>query len=252
MVVQVTGLSRAKLYAFPETELSLTQQDTLELLLRKRLAGEPLAYLTQTREFWSLPLSVTPDVLIPRPDTETLVEKALELETSAPTGCIIELGTGSAAIALALAQELGHRPIVAIEKQAAALTIAQQNVKCFGLGRVQLVQGHWLDAISANGAAMIIANPPYLAADDEHLPLLTYEPHNALVSGPTGLEDLEQIIQTATVAGTDGCFLMLEHGCSQASAVQSLMSDYNYSGITTHHDLAGLDRITFATVTKPA
>lgn len=252
LIVHVTGLSRAKLYAFPETELSLTQQDTLELLLRKRVAGEPLAYLTQTREFWSLALSVTPDVLIPRPDTETLVEKALELEASAPAGCIIELGTGSGAIALALAQELDHRPIIAVEKQGAALAVAQLNVKRFGLGRVHLVQGHWLDAVCAHGAAMIIANPPYLAADDEHLPTLSYEPQSALVSGPTGLEDLEHIIQAAAVAGTDGGLLMLEHGYRQASSVQSLLADYNYSGINTHRDLAGLDRITFATVTKHA
>jgi len=248
----VTGFSRARLFAFPETELCTEHGDALELLLGKRLSGTPLAYLTNQREFWSLPLVVTPDVLIPRPDTEVLVEKVLELEPDAPAGCIIELGTGSGAIALALAQELPQRTIIAVEKHSAALAIAHLNVRRFGLGRVQLVQGNWLDAVAPGSAAMIIANPPYLAADDEHLPHLACEPQSALVSGATGLEDLEHIIEATGGSGVNQCVLLLEHGYQQAAAVQSLMSNYNYSGISTEQDLAGLDRITYATINNGA
>ncbi len=248
LVTHVTGFSRARLFAFPESPLTAPQLQALDTLLEQRLRGKPLAYLTGLREFWSMPLEVNPGVLIPRPDTEVLVEQALALEPHAPSGCIIELGTGSGAIALALARELPHRQIVAVEKQAAALAVALSNVTRWGEGRVHLVQSDWLCAINANSAAMVIANPPYLAASDPHLPGLSYEPRSALVSGNSGLEDIQRIIADTRQVGKPGCILMLEHGYEQATAVQSLMANYTYEAINTKHDLAGQDRVTYATM----
>ena len=198
-----------------------------------------------TREFWSLPLTVAPGVLVPRPDTETLVDKALELMPTAPPGCIVELGTGSAAIALALAQEISDRTILAVERDPQALSVARVNVERFGHGRVQLVQGNWLDAIGEQRAAMIISNPPYLADDDEHLPTLTHEPYNALVSGPNGLEDLDSIIQAAKHVGLPGAAVLLEHGFEQAASVRSLMHEHGYDSIDSDRDLANHERITY-------
>lgn len=252
LVSHVTGYTRAQLYAFPERELDNNHGHTLDALLQERLTGKPLAYLTGTREFWSLPLSVSPSVLIPRPDTETLVERVLTLESKAPSGCIIELGTGSGAIALALAQELKNRAIVAVELQAGALSVAYANVKRFGHDRVQLMQGNWLDAFDADCAAMIVANPPYLAADDPHLPQLAYEPRSALVSGNNGLHDIEHIIASTQRVGKPGCVLIIEHGFEQASAVQALMTNYTYTNVRTERDLGNNERITHATISTGA
>lgn len=206
--------------------------------------------MTGTREFWSLPLTVAPGVLVPRPDTETLVDKALALISTAPPGCIVELGTGSAAIALALAQEISDRTILAIERDPKALSVARINVERFGHGRVQLVQGNWLESIGNQSAAMIISNPPYLTDDDEHLPTLVHEPYNALVSGPNGLEDLDSIIQTAKRAGIPGSAVLLEHGFEQAASVRSLMHLHGYDSIESDRDLANHERITYGTLTN--
>lgn len=222
--------------------------DALQALLQRRLNGEPMAYLIGTREFWSLPLQVAPGVLVPRPDTETLVDKTLELILTAPPGCIVELGTGSGAIALALAQEVSDRTILAVERDPQALSIARVNVERFGRGRVQLVQGNWLEAIGKQRAAMIISNPPYLADDDVHLPTLTHEPYNALVSGPSGLEDLDSIIRAAKRVGMPGATVVLEHGYEQAASVRSLMHLHRYDSIGSDRDLANHERITYGTL----
>lgn len=244
MLEHVTGHSRTFQFAHPELQLAEDEVESLELLLKRRLSGEPIAYLTGTREFWSLPLCVSPGVLVPRPDTEILVEKALEIIPTAPRGCIIELGTGSGAIALALAQETSDRMIFAVEREQQALDIAKDNINRFGQERVQLVQGDWLNAFSAHSAAMIVSNPPYLGNDDEHLPSLAYEPYSALVSGPSGLEDLELIIKAALQVGLPGSTLLLEHGYEQAEEVRTLFAIHGYEGISSEKDLAGHERIT--------
>ena len=233
------------MFAHPETLLSAAQTTQLEQLLSRRLQGEPVAYLRGDAEFWSLPLKVDAGALIPRPETEHLVEKALEQLPELPDGCIIELGTGSGAIALALAQEVSDRAIIAVERQPAAMRLAQLNIERFGQGRVQLLHGHWLDSIKDATAALIISNPPYLASDDRHLPDLRYEPASALVSGPTGLEDLQHIIDHSRYAGVEGCLLMVEHGFEQGASVRSLFAHYNYQRIDTDCDLAGHERISY-------
>ncbi len=205
-----------------------------------------MAYIIGEREFWSLPLTLEAGALIPRPDTELLVELALEKLAGLPDGDIIELGTGSGAIALALAQEPGDRPIIAIERHDAALQIAKNNVRQFGHGRVQLVQGSWLDSIAPASAALIISNPPYLASDDPHLPSLQYEPRTALVSGTTGLEDFEQIVEASCRVGKPGSLLLLEHGQDQGASVRAILEHHGFDRIHTHRDLAGHERVSLA------
>lgn len=239
----VTGRSRAFLFAFPETVLEPEQCERLQQLLQRRCQGEPLAYIIGQREFWSLPLNLDAGALIPRPDTELLVDLALEHLPELPEGEIIELGTGSGAIALAIAQEVADRPIVAVERHAPALQIAQANVRQFGQGRVQLIHGSWLDSIASDTAALIVSNPPYLASDDPHLPTLQFEPQTALVSGRTGLEDFEQIVEASCRVGKSGCLLLLEHGQQQGSSVRSILDNYNFDKIRTCLDLAGHERV---------
>lgn len=249
MVAHVRACSRTAVYAFPETLLEPAQLIRLEALLQRRCDGEPLAYLTGEREFWSLPLFSAPGSLVPRPETEQLVELAVSLQGSLAAGCIVELGTGSGAIALALAQEISERTIIAVERYPDALRTAMVNVQRFGHGRVQLLQGNWLDSIAGNTAALVIANPPYLASDDPHLPGLRHEPHTALVSGDSGLEDLEQIISDTRRVGRQGCLLLLEHGHMQGKPVRALLRHYNYQDISTHYDLAGFERVSLGTWT---
>lgn len=243
LAAHVTGYSRSVIYAFPERPLEQAQHERLQQLLARRCQGEPLAYLTGEREFWSLPLSLQSGTLVPRPDTETLVELALEHEPALPAGPVIELGTGSGAIALALAQELDERMIVAVERHAPALSTAHRNIRQFGRRRVSLVQADWLDSLADESAAMILSNPPYLASDDPHLATLQHEPLNALVSGRSGLEDLETIIAQSCRVGLPGCLLLLEHGEQQGQAVRQLLERYNFTRIQTCQDLAGHERV---------
>jgi release factor glutamine methyltransferase len=245
LLSHVTGLQRVSFFSHPERALTSKQIVELTALLNRRLDGEPIAYITGSKEFWSLALSIEPGVLVPRPDTELLVEKALSLYPQLPTGFIVELGTGSGAIALALAQEIDDQTLFAIERNTQALHIAARNIKSFGLNRVQLIQASWLDALQSQSAAMIISNPPYLAADDEHLPSLKHEPHNALVSGTTGMEDLEAIIKESRRVCIPGGVLLLEHGYHQGHDVRFLLSSYNYHYVKTDRDLAGHERVSY-------
>jgi len=190
-------------------------------------------------------LQVEPGVLVPRPDTEILVEKALAMYPQLPEGFIIELGTGSGAISVALAQELHNQTIVAVERNNLALRVAAKNIARFGRNSVLLMRASWLDALESQSASMIISNPPYLAADDEHLPSLKHEPHNALVSGSTGLEDLETIINESLRVCKPGGLLLLEHGYEQGAAVRSLLTNYNYQNVQTDRDLAGHERVSY-------
>lgn len=250
MLSHATGFSRVSFFAHPEKLLSPEQEAQLSTLLSRRLDGEPIAYITGNKEFWSLSLDVEPGVLVPRPDTEILVEKALSLYAQLPEGCIIELGTGSGAISLALAQEIDDQPIVAVERSVQALRVAANNITRFGMERVLLIQSSWLDALQSQSAAMIISNPPYLAADDEHLPSLKHEPHNALVSGSTGLEDLRSIIKESRRVCKPGAVLLLEHGYQQGHDVRSLLTNYNYQHVQTDRDLAGHERISYGYLGK--
>ena len=212
--------------------------------IARRAAGEPVAYLHGEREFWSLPLRVGTGVLVPRPDTECLVEVALRFLQGQATVSVLDLGTGSGAIALALATELPAARIVAVEVSPTALAIAANNIARLAPGRVELLQGNWFAPVGAQRFTCIVSNPPYLAADDPHLPSLAAEPLEALVSGADGLECYREIVAGAPAHLETSGLLAMEHGHLQGAAVRALLEDRGFSGVVTHRDLAGHERVT--------
>ncbi|GAD23242.1 peptide chain release factor N(5)-glutamine methyltransferase, partial [Acidovorax sp. MR-S7] len=206
----------------------------------RRMAGEPVAYLTGTKEFYGLPLQVDARVLDPRPDTETLVDWALAL--AAPAARMADLGTGSGAIALALQSQRPQAQVLAVDASADALAVARANARRLGLP-VRFVQGHWLDGI-AGPFDLIVSNPPYIPATDPHLAALTHEPLSALASGDDGLQDIRAIAAQAPSRLAPGGWLLLEHGWDQAEAVQALLRAAGFGQVHSRHDLAGMARCT--------
>ena len=231
---------RLRLDALVPAEVAVRFHDHIA----RRAAGEPVAYLHGEREFWSLPLRVGRGVLVPRPDTESLVEVALRFLQGQATVSELDLGTGSGAIALALATELPAARIVAVELSPAALAVAANNIARLAPGRVELLQGNWFAPVGAQRFTCIVSNPPYLAADDPHLPSLAAEPREALVSGSNGLECYRDIIAGAPAHLETSGLLAMEHGHTQGAAVRALLEDRGFSGVVTHRDLAGHERVT--------
>ena len=243
----VAGLSRAALVAWPDAPLDATLVRALESLLARRLDGEPLAYLTGTREFWSLPLEVSPAVLVPRPDTETLVERALARLDGDPDGIVLELGTGSGAVAIALATACPN-PIVATDTSAGALEVAARNAaRHLPPGRVSFVRADWLEPFAARRISLLVSNPPYLGDDDPHLAALAREPRAALVADAGGLGAIERILRRAGHVGRSGAALLLEHGAAQGAAVRTRFARHGFGEVVTRRDLAGLERVTEGT-----
>lgn len=243
----VTGRTRAALVAWPDATLDPPTLGTLESLLARRLDGEPLAHVLGTREFWSLELEVSPAVLIPRPDTETLVERALAHLASDPDGLVVEAGTGSGAIAIALASECPN-PIVATDRSAEALAVAARNASRHPAARrVRFVRGDWLEAFAPDSASLLVSNPPYLADDDPHLPALAREPRAALVAGRSGLEALASLVRQAARVARPGAVVLLEHGAGQGEAVRALFERDGYANVHTTRDLGGRERVSEGT-----
>lgn len=235
---------RSWLYAWPEHGVDAAVAAEYRRLLGARRTGVPVAYLLEQREFWSLPLRVTPATLIPRPDTEQLVVRALDLPVAAAAR-VLDLGTGSGAIALALAIERPEWRVVAVESQADALAVARQNIAELAPDRVSLLQSNWFAALSGQRFDLVVANPPYIAAGDGHLNAgdLRFEPRGALVSGEQGLDDLTRIISRAPAHLVPGGFLLLEHGRDQAADVRRLLSASGFQSVQTWRDLGGNDRV---------
>lgn len=235
---------RAWLIAHDADVLPEETATRLDALVRRRLAGEPLAYLTGVKEFFGLPLQVDARVLDPRPDTETLVDWALEVlaPVGAPPGrpALLDLGTGSGAIALALQHARPDAQVTAVDASANALTVAQGNARRLGLP-VAFIESSWLAQVSGR-FDLIVSNPPYIAADDPHLAALTHEPLQALASGPDGLDDLRQIIAQAPAHLQPGGWLLLEHGWDQAGAVRALLVQAGFASVQSRQDLAGIAR----------
>jgi len=217
-------------------------------LCRRRLAGEPVAYLVGRKEFFGLPLAVDARVLVPRPDTETLVEWALELHGPAPLK-VVDLGTGSGAIALALQHARPGWEVWAVDASAQALTVARTNATQLALP-VRFHQGDWLSTLPGP-FDLIVSNPPYIAEDDGHLPALRHEPQSALVSGRDGLDDLRKIIGQATTRLVPGGWLLLEHGHDQSASVQTLLQAAGWTEVGSRQDLAGIVRCTGARLPSP-
>lgn len=250
LLAHVLQASRAYLHTWPERSLSSSQEELYFSLIEKRLQGEPIAYLIGHKEFWSLDLLVTPDVLIPRPETELLVDLVLK-NIHAEEAIIADLGTGSGAIALALAHDRPKWEVHATDASSAALNIAKQNAKRLQLSNIVFHQGIWCEALPTLKYDAIVSNPPYIAGEDEHLNQgdLRFEPKSALVSDECGLKDLHQIICEARTYLKPGGFLLLEHGFEQAHDVATFFEKSRYTSITRYSDLSGLDRVTIAIAT---
>jgi release factor glutamine methyltransferase len=240
------GKPRSYLHAWPEHVVNDTTLSQYTDWITRRAAGEPVAHLTGMREFWSLPLTVTPDTLIPRPETETLVELALARMTTGTPCRVVDLGTGSGAIALAIASERPRCEVTATDTSAAALAVAQANAERLGIRNVQFLAGHWCDPLPATRFDFILSNPPYIDADDPHLASgdVRFEPRTALVAGGNGMEELEQIASCAFARLRPGGWLVIEHGYDQGERTARLLQSLGYGEVSDHHDAAGLSRVT--------
>lgn len=246
LLTHVLQRPRSWLYAWPESAIDQAQANRFLTLIERRCAGEPVAYLTGRREFWSLDLKVTPDTLIPRPETELLVERALALMPASSAVRVVDLGTGSGAIAAAVASERAQWRILATDANAAALAVAEENFSRLGLSRITTRLGDWLAPLGGKCFDLILSNPPYVAERDPHLHRgdLRYEPRRALTSGDDGLADLRRLCREAPRHLAAGGWLVVEHGYDQGPAVRQLMAAAGLREIATHPDLGGLERVT--------
>jgi release factor glutamine methyltransferase len=217
-------------------------------MVARRLSGTPVAYLTETREFWSMSLRVTPAVLVPRPETETLVEQLLALAPAESAHSVLDLGTGSGAIALAIARERPGWHVTASDISPDALAVAQNNALNLEISNIEWRLGSWFDPLPGRRFDFIVGNPPYVAAADPLLAALSAEPLLALSPGVSGLEALQQIVAQAPEHLLAGGSLLLEHGHDQSSAVQRLLRHQGFESIRTCLDLAGKTRITLGTL----
>jgi release factor glutamine methyltransferase len=239
----VMGITRGRLLSHPEAPCSAAQAQQYRELLGRRVSGEPLAYLVGHREFWSLRLAVGPAVLIPRPETELLVERALA-RGPATAARVAELGTGSGAVALALASERPDWHVVASDISPAALDLARSNAAALGLSRVEFRLGDWYAALAGELFDLLVSNPPYVAATDPALALLQYEPRLALTPGLDALASLRTLSAGAAAHLALGGWLMLEHGADQGAQVRAALVLAGFRHVRSHRDLAGHERMT--------
>lgn len=248
LLMHVLTVSRSYFYTNPERVLTTAELAAFNALLTRRQHGEPIAYITGQREFWSLDLLVTPATLIPRPETELLVEQALAKIPLNTALTIADLGTGSGAIALAIAKERPQVHVYAIDKSLAALEVAQLNAKRLNITNVSFVCSDWLLAFPPLGFDMIVSNPPYIAADDSHLTQgdVRFEPITALVAQQNGLAAYQAIIQQAQIALQPNGWILFEHGYNQQSQLTDLLVKADFKEINCTYDLAELPRVTCA------
>lgn len=237
---------RSYLFTWPDKTLNDAESAQFESLLALRLEGRPVAHITGEREFWSLPLQVSPTTLIPRPDTERLVEVALAL-SDIPAGQVLDLGTGTGAIALALASEWPQRSIVGIDLRIEAQQLAQRNAARLGFDNVTVKQGSWFTPLKAGTKfALIVSNPPYIEENDPHLEQgdVRFEPRSALVASQNGLADITYISDHAREYLLDGGWLIFEHGYDQGTAVREQLVTLGYQDVRTERDYGGQERVT--------
>lgn len=244
LLAQALGRTRAWLFAWPEFEPDEARCAEYERLIEARRAGEPVAYLTGRREFWSLDLAVTPAVLIPRAETELLVELALAKIQHEREAAVADLGTGCGAIALAIAHERSRVRVLATDASADALAVARGNAQRLGVANVEFAQGDWCAALGDRRFDVIVANPPYIEAADPHLARgdLRFEPPIALASGADGLDAIRAIVVNAGAHLHAGGWLLLEHGFDQGVRVRELLAGHGYETVTTVHDIERRER----------
>jgi release factor glutamine methyltransferase len=244
LLAHALGRSRSWLYAHRDDPVGPADADRFLALLARRAAGEPVAYLTGRRGFWSFDLRVTPDTLIPRPETELLVELALARLPAATDLHLADLGTGSGAIALALAHERRRARVVAVDVSAGALEVARANAVELGLANVEFRLGDWLAPLAGQCFDLIASNPPYIAEGDPHLDDLRHEPAPALSSGRDGLDAIRTIAREAPAHLLPGGWLLLEHGWDQGEAVRGILVAAGFADVATDRDLEDRDRVT--------
>jgi release factor glutamine methyltransferase len=250
LLSHVTGLGRTSFRAWPEREVAPDQAQAFRELVAERVKGLPIAYLLGHQDFWSLSLKVSPSTLIPRPDTECLVETALELPLP-ENARVLDLGTGTGAIALALASEKAKWQIMASDRIEEAVELARENSRSLQLP-ITVVQSHWFDQIPESGFDLLISNPPYIPASDHHLNEgdVRFEPSSALVAGDDGLDDIRLLVTEGFKRLNPGGWMLLEHGYDQGDAVRDLFAGAGWLNIETRKDYGGNDRMTLAR--KPA
>ncbi len=248
LLEHVTGFSRSEQLRDLNNQLSEDQLEKINKLVLRRTAGEPLAYVLGEQHFWTLRLKVSPAVLIPRPETELLVERALHHLDPSSSARILDLGTGSGAIALAVARERPTARLWAVDQSVAALAIAQENAALNGISNVSFVPSDWFSALPPQPYDLILSNPPYIGEDDPEVQpaVRAHEPHQALFAGSDGLDAIRHIIQLAPGFLAPGGWLALEHGWQQAAAVRQLLELAGLSSVASHADLAGHWRVTEA------
>lgn len=248
LLAKVLGLSRPALIARGAEPVAAECRRAYAGMIARRAHGEPVAYLTGNREFWSLSLTVTPAVLVPRPETETLIEHALECKSADEACAVLDLGTGSGAIALAIAAERAAWQVTGVDISPQALEVAAQNARQLDMARISWRQGCWFEAVPGERFDLILANPPYIATADPALASLCAEPLIALQAGPTGLEALAAIIAAAPLHLHTRGWLALEHGATQALDVARLLAGRGFAQIRTYPDIFGKSRVTLATI----
>lgn len=249
LLCHVLEKPRSYLFAWPDEMLTDQQQALFSALFERRKQGEPVAHLTGVREFWSLPLQVNPSTLIPRPDTELLVEVALQLPLPEKAS-VVDLGTGTGAIALALASEKPQWQIIATDLQADAVALAECNRAALGFNNVSVMQSNWFECLADQSFDLIVSNPPYIDPLDPHLSQgdVRFEPRTALVAENNGLADIEVIASGGIKKINAGGWLVVEHGYDQGAAVRQVFAECGFSEIATRQDLSGNDRITLGWV----
>jgi len=245
------GIERSALIARGSDPLNDRDLRAYRELLEERRSGMPVAYLTGRREFWSLPLKVTPAVLVPRPETEILVEVALQHLPDSIPRAVLDLGTGSGAVALAIASERPLARVVGVDVSPDALGVARDNARALALPNVTFRLGSWFDPVHGEVFDAVVANPPYVADGDPALAELAAEPLIALLAGPAGLDALEAIVARAPGHLTRGGWLLLEHGSGQQHEVARLLERRGFTGIQCHCDYSGLPRVTRGTFSPP-
>jgi len=246
----VLQVNRAYLLSYPERILNEADHARYNALFGRRLQGEPIAYLLGVREFYGLNFKVTPATLIPRPDTELLVELALQHIPQRGTRCVLDMGTGSGAIALSIAHERPDVEVVAVDAYTAALGVATENAQRLGISNVHFMHSDWFAALAGERFDLIVSNPPYIEANDVHLSQgdVRFEPLSALASGPDGLDDIRRICADARAHLHSGGWLMFEHGYDQAERVRRLLQQSGFSEVSSACDLAGIERVTVGRV----
>ena len=246
LLAHALHVNQAYLYTWPNKTVSEEQYQQFQSMLNRRLTSEPIAYIIGQKEFWSLPFIVNSSTLIPRSETELIVEFCVNTFTSDQALKLLDLGTGCGAIAIAIASMRPNWQIVATDISNDALTTAQKNAENLQINTVQFIQSHWFKQVPLAQFDIIISNPPYIAKDDSHLnsPELAYEPMQALVSDDQGMSDLSHIIRHAQRYLASNGYLILEHGYNQSDAVSQLMSANGYTHIINQADLSGIQRVT--------